>query len=130
MYIQQKGMPHLEGIPFLSIFTNSFQFSLKSLLILKREECAIPSSGERNSYCSAFGRTVTASGHSNRFAMGRMLPSCTFSHGLRSRCADLANIPLLFVPFHGAGDRMKCSMNFWRKTFRRVFYETFSLIYG
>ena len=41
-------------------------------------------------YCSAFGRTVTASGHSNRFAMGRMLPACTFSYGLRSKCADLS----------------------------------------
>ena len=41
-------------------------------------------------YSSAFGRTVTASGHSNRFAMGRMLPLYTFSYGLRSKCADLA----------------------------------------
>lgn len=30
-------MPHPEGIPFLYIFTNSFQFSVKSLLSLKRE---------------------------------------------------------------------------------------------
>ena len=29
-------------------------------------------------------------GHSNRFAMGRMLPACTFSYGLRSKCADLS----------------------------------------
>ena len=39
---------------------------------------------------SAFGRTVTASGHSNRFAMGRMLSADTFSYGLRSKCADLS----------------------------------------
>ena len=44
----------------------------------------------RNS--SAFGRTVTASGHSNRFAMGRMLSADTFSYGLRSKCADLAEL--------------------------------------
>ena len=34
---------------------------------------------------------------------------------LAAWCKDwtqfLKNIPLLFVPFHGAGDRMKCSMN-------------------
>ena len=46
---------------------------------------------------SAFGRTVTASGHSNRFAMGRMLPSETFSYGLRSKCADLAELIRIFV---------------------------------
>ena len=50
----------------------------------------IRQTGQEKRYCSAFGRTVTASGHSNRFAMGRMLPSCTFLYGLRSKCADLS----------------------------------------
>ena len=35
--IAETGMPHPEGIPVLSIFPNGFQFSLKSLLSLKRE---------------------------------------------------------------------------------------------
>ncbi len=42
------------------------------------------------SYSSAFGRAVTASGHSKRFAPGRMLPAGLFSYGLRRECADLA----------------------------------------
>ena len=36
--------------------------------------------------------SVTASGHSNRFAMGRMLSADTFSYGLRRKCADLAEL--------------------------------------
>ena len=50
------------------------------------------SRGTDSGNSSAFGRTVTASGHSNRFAMGRMLSADTFSYGLRSKCADLAEL--------------------------------------
>ena len=46
--------------------------------------------------------SVTASGHSNRFAMGRMLSADTFSYGLRRKCADLAEL-IRLVTFHGAG---------------------------
>ena len=44
----------------------------------------------RDCYRSAFGGAVTASGHSKRFAPGRMLPAGLFSYGLRRECADLA----------------------------------------
>ncbi len=42
-----------------------------------------------HSHSLASGQTVTVSGHSNRFAMGRILSAGSLFHGLRSICADL-----------------------------------------